>query len=282
MTDQKLLRTFKKIVYKKEDLPKEYLRFREEVNKYWEVFKKENPHSVREPKLRINSFEFDEEKLVISLSEGIDFADVIYTNWAYTSKQIPSTPEDTYLKVSDLIWKTDVRFSNAAAVGAIVVFNGSSPKFVFAVRSKKMFGGAGTISLPVNGYADPIDGSGDILLDNLYKETKEEIFIQKEEIEKVSFVGPAQMRGKSCDLIWIIQPKISYEYWLSRWQGNLSDEFKGIVSYKLDQIGDLFTNDINKIFPFITMSVDQKIKDQSVKLNSLLESLKHYLLEEIH
>ncbi|OGY48518.1 MAG: hypothetical protein A3B89_00345 [Candidatus Buchananbacteria bacterium RIFCSPHIGHO2_02_FULL_40_13] len=282
-SEQEFLGKFEKVISIIEPLPPNYIhgQNRTEMDRFWQKFLKTHPQATRDKKIRINDLEFDSNNLKIHLSEGIDFSDIAYTNENYTLKGIPESPTETYQKISNNEWHTRELFANAASVGAIVTFNPDKPINLLGIRSKKTFGSPGTVSLPINGYVDPLPKSDNLLIDNLFKEAAEETqLVLPEEISNISFIGPAQMRGKSCDLIWRITPTISYEEWLKRWKKfTPNNEFSGFITCKEHEMARLLSGQIDSSQLQIIGNDNLKevIKQRGVKINPLIIALSDYI-----
>lgn len=278
--NQELLRRFRSISYDIEKATPKPNGLQDEIDAHWKKFKDKNPAAINGGKMRIDRMEFQGNNLKVVLSDGISFSDIMYTNHTYTQKGIPATPLETYEVTQNNVLVTRPEFSNATSVGAVVEFEDAEPKFIFNIRSGQTTE-PGTVSLAVNGYVDQMPESLNPLIDNLYKETEEEVLIKDTEVGQTEFLGPAQMRGKGCDLIWLLKPSISYKEWLLRYNKSRlvsPQESAGIIILTPSQLEWLFSKETDKILPSI-MANDEVIKTiqkNGFKLNPLLKSLEGY------
>lgn len=278
--NQELLGRFKSISYAIEEAAPKPDDLQNKIDANWKKFKDKNPAAIDGGKMRIERMEFQGDNLDIVLSNDISFSDIMYTNQVYTQKGVPATPLETYDATQNNVLVTRPEFSNAASVGAVVEFEDAEPRFIFNIRSDQTTE-PGTVSLAINGYVDQMPESLNPLMDNLYKETGEEVLIKDTEVGQTEFLGPAQMRGKGCDLIWLLKPNITYKEWLSRYNKSCmvsKQESAGIIILTQSQLKWLFSRETDKILSHI-MADDKVIKTiqkNGFKLNPLLQSLEGY------
>ena len=264
----------------------DFSRFEKDIAIIWDGFKKTNPKTTDEPKIRLNYYRIEGDTMVVGLSEGISFANVIYSDYITKTKGLPEIPSDTYGEMYDE-FHARMPFANATSVAGIVVFDpddsydvdNPNMKTVLNVSSKKVFGGNGTIGILINGYVDVGEINDSLLLDNLYREAEEESMITRDEIVDTTFVGPSQTRGKSCDLVWVVRTNLSYESWKERWSKNVEkqSESSGVVPIRISDLQRIvdpeFVREILLEDGIISDELKLRLEAGVIELHPMLRSL---------
>lgn len=283
--------SFNTISYIESPLPKGFLQYETEVWQYWKEYQVSHPRAIPGPKIRINKIECTPEKeLIIHGSEGVTYAHLVWMKLLSELglMQSAQSPQLSYTwnERGDSAVIMDLA-SNLAAVAAIPILKSEKGLVVlFTIRSQSVSTNAGTLSLLVNGYVDPLPQSNNLLLDNLYKETEEEALITKGEIDSVSPVGLCQFGGLSCDITWIARSSLPLEVWANRWKTNKGEyESRGVIPIRIKDLGALFDEaplkgrgDIlaDSLLPF---ALQERINQEGAVLNPLIEALKRPLIK---
>jgi hypothetical protein len=279
-----LLGEYDKIKVVEAELP-DFSSFDDDVSKVWKEFSGSNPNARDEPKVRLNHYYIENGSMVVGLSKGISFANVMHSDHILKTKNLPATADQTY-ELRDGEHHAKLPFANATSVAGIILFdpdnsynvNNPNVKTVLSVRSKKQATNPGSLGILVNGYVDVGEINNSLLIDNLYRETEEESGLKKEDIQNISFVGPSQTRGKSCDLVWIMRTDTSYEDWQERWvKMGGHNESMGVVPIKIAEMHNLvepsYVRNLVLNQGIISDDLRDMIKDKDLGLHPMLESL---------
>lgn len=283
--------SFSTISYVESPLPAGFLQYETEVQQYWEEYKVSHPRATPGPKIRINRIECSPKKeLIIHGGEGITYAHLVWMKLLSELGLMKSaqSPQLSYIwnERENSAITTDLA-SNLAAVAAIPVLKSEKGSVVlFTIRSQSVSTNAGTLSLLVNGYVDPLPQSDNLLLDNLYKEIEEEALITREEIDSVSPVGLCQFGGLSCDITWIIRPSLPLEVWANRWKTNKGEnESQGVIPIQMKDLCTLFDDAPLKerggilTDSLLPLALQERINQEGAVLNPLIEALKRPLIK---
>lgn len=289
--EDSLMGEYKRIRVEKSDEP-DFFEFSREIEEVWSTFKRSNPKATDERKIRLNSYYKEEGNMVVRLSGGISFANVIYSDFLRRERDLPHTPEETY-EFRDGVFYARIPFSNAASVAGIILFDpnesydpqDSELKTVLSVRSKRQATNPGSLGILVNGYIDVGNVSGALLEDNLFRETEEESHIKMEEIKNICFVGPSQTRGKTCDLVWMLRTSMSYNYWMERWKKEKGQfESGGVIPVGLSEIQRIveweFVRERILKEGVISDELRRNVTTEEIHLHPMLQSLYPVLLAE--
>src|SRR3989344_5377559 len=264
----------------------DFSKFEKEIARIWNGFKKTNPKATDEPKIRLNNYYIEGDTMIVGLSEGISFANVIYSNHIIKTKGLPEIASDTYEK-RDNKFHARMPFANATSVAGIVVFDPDNSydvgnpnvKTLLSVRAKRVVTNPGVLGIMVNGYVDVGEINDSLLLDNLYREAEEESMITRDEIVDTTFVGPSQSRGKSCDLVWVVRTNLSYESWKERWSKNVEkqSESSGVVPIRISDLQRIvdpeFVREILLEDGIISDELKLRLEAGVIELHPMLRSL---------
>ena len=266
-----------------------YDGYQSQIELTWQRFIESNPSATRDQKIRVAALKGENKSLVACLSSGIDFSHVLFSEKMRAEQNLPPSPIGMFC-VENGVYYTQIPYSNAAAVAGIVLFNPNKSynlrdqdiRLLFSIRSSQQATSANTLSLIVNGYVEAGVIDDYLFEENLFRETSEEAYMTENEFSKISFIGPALMRGVSCDFVWLLESSLSYEEWEGRWRRNKGqDESAGILALAPGDLDKLFVErDRVKLVAekgLISAEARNMIKTVGLSLNPLVQSL-HQIL----
>lgn len=279
-----------------DSVSRSFAPYNDEISAVWGKFKESHPNAKDAPKIRVNLYEEEGDTLILYLSRGISFANIIHSNMLCTQRNLPHTPEETY-DLKDGAYHAIYPFSNAAAVAGVVLFDPNRSydvhdpdiKTVLSVRSRKAPTNPGSLGLLVNGYVEIRDDeeiNEPFLLKNLLRKMNKS-YLTGSEISEIELIGLSQTRGKSSDLTWLVRTDLPYGEWEKRWlrEGD-EKESRGVVPISICNIQHTLDGEIRKKMLLEQGVLSKDLRDElnqgDVALHPFFEAIYPVLANELH